>query len=74
MIVRFHDGTSTGLALFARDGAGMPNFGNTTTLEWKGRINDDGTWQIVSRLGEDLGVSTTGANNRGQIAVWGRLP
>jgi hypothetical protein len=53
--------------------AGQPLFDNTTMVSWRGRICDDGRYQLVTRLASDLGTSVEGANNRNQLAIHGTL-
>ena len=53
--------------------AGQPLFDNTTMVSWRGRICDDGRYQLVTKLASELGTSVEGANNRNQLAIHGTL-
>lgn len=65
--------SSAGLLWFYAYYLGHPRLDNTTYLAWRGQIASDGTYQFVSELASDLGTAVDGANNLGQLAIFGSL-
>jgi hypothetical protein len=62
-----------GLLWFYAYYLGSPRLDNTTYLAWRGQIASDGTYHFVSELGSELGTAVDGANNLGQLAIFGSL-
>jgi hypothetical protein len=63
----------SGLLWFYGYYLGHPRLDNTTYLAWHGQIASDGTYHFVSELASNLGTAVDGANNLGQLAIYGSL-